>query len=150
MQSRAPLDSEVPGVARDQSEVAAESGRRDQRVNDRKVSARRQFAPTQGYRGVDRQNPVLEMGRDAFDPRAAAAYRLGVGAALQGDSLAQFSQRQNAQEQSVALGRGQEGDHPGIGARLAGFRDDVRIEEMPLSPQFEPQCSGLHLECVRS
>ena len=123
---------EVPGVARDQSEIAAERSRRDQRVNDGRVSACRQFAPTQGCRW----SRWAKYGPRSWlrCPRPTCASPLSrhrVGALFKATPLRSSPSVKTLRNSPSARGRGQEGDHPGVGARLARFRDDIRIEEIP-------------------
>ena len=82
---------EVLGVARDQSEIAAERGRRDQHINDRRVSdadnspQRKAVAVSMGK---IRSAKLVAMPSTQM---ASPLRRHQVGAPLQGDAFAQLS-----------------------------------------------------------
>ena len=62
-----------------------------------------------------------------------ASRRAAVAASLRrfaSTPLAQFAQRQDAEEQPGAVSRREKGHDPGIGAELASFRDQAGVEQI--------------------
>jgi len=73
------------------------------------------------------QYPIGEGCLDVIYPSLEASSRCHIDAAPCLDAFAQFAQGQDAEKQSSVVGRREKGDDPGIGAKLASFRNQVGI-----------------------
>src|SRR4029077_7346097 len=81
-------------------------------------------------RHVDREHVVGEGRLDAVHPRGERVGRDRISTALRGNTLAQFSERQNAQEQLRRISSREKRDTTMIRAGCARLRDDIGVEKI--------------------
>jgi hypothetical protein len=79
------------------------------------------IAPKPCCSDIHGQHPIGEGCLDVVYPSLEAGSRRRVVAAPRLHTLAQFAQRQDAEEQSGTVSRREKSDDPGIGAELTSF-----------------------------